>query len=498
MSNPADLQEKLKLGIEAARRGDREAARLLLRQVVSADPRSESAWMWLASVVDSLAERRACLQNALKLNPNNQRAREALNRLDAAAAGRPLPPARRAPPQPAAREQAGGFRLVIAALLVVSVLALVIFLVVSALGSASLAPVNQATAEAAINPTPTQTPDPASYTATPFFGVLVTLAPDAVNLPPTFTPTHTPTATVTPTPTATPYPLNAFSMLLVALQPGEAEPALYAAAGDGSGARLLEAGISEVAYDPSGRLIAFVRPVTTASGEGDAAATTTASELFVAPADNLAAARQITTLGRTVAGPAWAPDGIRLAFASDVDGDFEIFTITEDGNNLRQITINEGIVDRDPVWSPDGESIVFASDRDSPGLTRLFRMSALGDNPTLLTRIGGSSFAPRWSPNGRLIVFVNDANGDADIYTMEPNGEGVFLLTVDDGGAEDRTPAFTPDSRLVVFASNRQSDVFQVYTVDLRGRTVTRLTQDDRDYQALDYRPEPRLRLIQN
>ena len=114
MSNPADLQEKLKLGIEAARRGDREAARLLLRQVVSADPRSESAWMWLASVVDSLAERRACLQNALKLNPNNQRAREALNRLDAAAAGRPAPPARRAPPQPAAREQAGGLRLVIA------------------------------------------------------------------------------------------------------------------------------------------------------------------------------------------------------------------------------------------------------------------------------------------------------------------------------------------------------------------------------------------------
>ncbi|MGQ9889795.1 MAG: hypothetical protein ACUVSX_15110 [Aggregatilineales bacterium] len=497
MSNPADLQEKLRLGIEAARRGDREAARLLLRQVLSADPRSESAWLWLASVVDSLAERRACLQNVLKLNPNNQRAREALSRLDAAVAGRPAPPARRTPPQPAAREQAGGFSPVIAALLVVAVLALVVFLAVNVLGSASLAPVNQATAEAAINPTPTQTPDPASYTATPFFGVLVTLAPDAVNLPPTFTPTYTPTASVTPTPTATPYPLEAFSMLLVALEPGEAEPALYAAAGDGSGARLLEARISEAVYDPSGRLIAFVRPVAAASGEGEDAATV-ASELFVAPADNLAAARQITTLGRTVASPAWAPDGIRLAFASDVDGDFEIFTITEDGNNLRQITINEGIVDRDPVWSPDGESIVFVSDRDSPGLTRLFRMSALGDDPTPLTRIGGSSFAPRWSPNGRLIVFVNDANGDADIYTMEPNGDGVFLLTADDSGAEDRAPAFTPDSRLVVFASNRQSDVFQMYTVDLRGKTVTRLTQDDRDYQALDYRPEPRLRLLQN
>lgn len=488
MSNPADIQEKLNLGIEAARRGDREAARALLRQVVTAAPQNESAWMWLASVVDGLGERRICLQNVLKINPNNQRAREALARLNADGA----------PAAAASAGGSGGLRLIIAALFVVALLALLVFVVVNVLGGGAGAGVNQATAEAALNPTATRTPNPAAATATPFLGVLVTLDATAVNLPPTYTPTFTPTASPTPPPTATPYPLDTFNMLLIVLAPGEAEPALYAAAGDGSRPRLLGAGIVAAAYDPSGRKIAFVRETTTTTGEGDDVLTTTGSELFVAPADNLDDARQITTLSSTVSGPAWAPDGVRIAFASDADGDDEIYTITEDGNNLRQVTVNDGVADRDPTWSPDGETIVYVSDQDSPGITRLHRMSALGENPTPLTAIGGSSFAPRWSPDGRLIAFVNDANGDADIYTMQPNGDGVYLLTAGDGSAEDRSPAFTPDSRLVAFASNREADVFQVYTVDLRGSAVTRLTQDDSDYQALDYQPDPLLRLARN
>ncbi len=488
MSNPADIQEKLNLGIEAARRGDHDTARLLLRQVVTAMPQNESAWMWLASVADSLNERRTCLQNTLKINPNNQRAREALNRLNAGGAPAAAPDTGRS----------GSLRLLIIALFAVAALALVIFIAVTALGGGGSPDVNRATAEAAINPTATRTPDPASYTATPFLGVLVTLDADALNLPPTYTPTFTPTASPTPPPTATPYPLAAFNMLLVVLAPGDAEPALYAAAGDGSSPRLLGAGITAAAYDPSGRKIAFVRAVTTTTGEGDETLTTTSSELFVAPANNLDDARQITTLNSVVSGPAWAQDGVRIAFASDADGDDEIYTITEDGNNLRQITVNDGVADRDPTWSPDGESLVYVSDQDSPGITRLHRISALGENPTLLTAIGGSSFAPRWSPDGRLIAFVNDANGDADIYTMQPNGEGVYLLTAGDGSAEDRSPVFTPDSRLVAFASNRAGDVFQVYTVDLRGTAVTRLTQDDSDYQTLDYQPDPLLRLTQN
>jgi Tol biopolymer transport system component len=247
-----------------------------------------------------------------------------------------------------------------------------------------------------------------------------------------------------------------------------------------------------VVYDLSGERIAFVRDVI---GEGEDAATV--SELFVAPVNNLDAARQITTLNSKVSSPTWAPDSIRLAFVSDYDGDPEIWTITEDGNNIRQITYNEGI-DKDPSWSPDGSLIAYASDQESPGLTKIFSMNPDGEANKRLTSHGGNSYAPRWSPNGRYITFVNDANGDGDIYIMEADGQGSLLLTPDDNAAEDGGPTFTPDGNWIYFVSNRGGGTFQIYRVDLRGNQLERITQNARDDQSVDFRPELSLRLRQN
>ncbi|MCI0377438.1 MAG: hypothetical protein L0215_07520 [Gemmataceae bacterium] len=77
-------QERLREGVEAARRGDKLTARRLLQQVLLQDRTNEVALMWMASVMDTVAERRAYLERALQINPNNDRAREALNRLGGA------------------------------------------------------------------------------------------------------------------------------------------------------------------------------------------------------------------------------------------------------------------------------------------------------------------------------------------------------------------------------------------------------------------------------
>ena len=61
--------------------------------------------------------------------------------------------------------------------------------------------------------------------------------------------------------------------------------------------------------------------------------------------------------------PDWSPDGDRLAFASDRDGDFEVYTMKPDGSRVRQLTANTASED-EPSWSPDGRTIAFTSDRD--------------------------------------------------------------------------------------------------------------------------------------
>ncbi|MBK9008430.1 MAG: PD40 domain-containing protein [Anaerolineae bacterium] len=77
--------------------------------------------------------------------------------------------------------------------------------------------------------------------------------------------------------------------------------------------------------------------------------------------------------------PVWSPDGSRLAFVSDREGNEEIYLISPDGSNLVNLTNNAGS-DFNPVWSPSGRYIAFLSTRD--GLFSLYVMNADGSNQT--------------------------------------------------------------------------------------------------------------------
>ena len=61
--------------------------------------------------------------------------------------------------------------------------------------------------------------------------------------------------------------------------------------------------------------------------------------------------------------PSWSPDGQRIAFDSNRDGDWELYVMNADGSEVRKLTQNDGS-DYYPAWSPDGQRIAFQSDRD--------------------------------------------------------------------------------------------------------------------------------------
>ena len=50
----------------------------------------------------------------------------------------------------------------------------------------------------------------------------------------------------------------------------------------------------------------------------------------------------------------WSPDGSKIAFTSDRDGDFEIWVMNANGTGAVQLTHNSGYNDYNPAWSPDG------------------------------------------------------------------------------------------------------------------------------------------------
>ncbi len=74
-------EDLLQLAISAAKRGDKESARMMFNQILAEDPNNERALMWMAKLSDSQDEMAVWLNRALVVNPNNKTALDALKKM---------------------------------------------------------------------------------------------------------------------------------------------------------------------------------------------------------------------------------------------------------------------------------------------------------------------------------------------------------------------------------------------------------------------------------
>ena len=77
----ADRIDRLLDAIELIKADQREEAQGLLRELIGENGDFEDAWLWMSVVVDSLDQSAVCLENVLRINPDNTAADGALYRL---------------------------------------------------------------------------------------------------------------------------------------------------------------------------------------------------------------------------------------------------------------------------------------------------------------------------------------------------------------------------------------------------------------------------------
>ena len=194
--------------------------------------------------------------------------------------------------------------------------------------------------------------------------------------------------------------------------------------------------------------------------------------LYLMNADGTGVVRVPRGYGYT--GPAWSPDGTRIA----VDG---ISLINTDGSHRVQLTKNG----YEPTWSPDGAQIAYSAPA-AHRTSQIFTMRANGSDARQLTSLPTSAFEPAWSPDGREIAFsVEVGNHGSALDVMDSDGSHIRQLSACAAPpCYVGSPSWSPDGSLILYSCNND-----LCTVRPDGTGLTQITHDHAGYSEPQWQP---------
>ena len=186
--------------------------------------------------------------------------------------------------------------------------------------------------------------------------------------------------------------------------------------------------------------------------------------------------KQITSAKGYDAEATVSPDGKKMIYCSDKDGDLELYVMDlKSGKEIR--VTNELGYDGGAWFSPDGTKIVWRASRPktpeaikeykellaegmvAPTNMEVFVANADGSNAKQITALGQANWAPNFTPDGKHIIFCSNHEYKRgfpfNIYLIDLEGKGLEKISRDKGF--DAFPMFSPDGKKIIFASNRNN-----------------------------------------
>lgn len=173
----------------------------------------------------------------------------------------------------------------------------------------------------------------------------------------------------------------------------------------------------------------------------------------------------------------WSPDGTGLLFGKARGGDenAQLFWMSPDGAQVRQLTDAPRVRHNFGAWSADGRRISYASNKRNPNFFDIYTMEVASGEESLVYQQDGSNAAVAWSPDGRFIVVSRASDTlslDNDLYLVEVTTKRATHLTPHTGATQYGDVHFTRDGRALLLSANLEREWLSLARMDLQTRKI--------------------------
>jgi Tol biopolymer transport system component/Zn-dependent protease with chaperone function len=176
-----------------------------------------------------------------------------------------------------------------------------------------------------------------------------------------------------------------------------------------------------------------------------------------------------------------SPDGKIVAFTSQEKGKNQLFTVTVERPDVKQLTEDGGA---QPAFSPDGKKIAYVKEKPQQTENRksdVWVIPAAGGTPVQVSDLPMRATGPIWSPDGKLIAFTRKS-------TLIDMSKDICIVPVSETGKPETShtqiklplatwdflAGWTQDNKIGVLLTN--PDHYAIYTVPASGGNATQVT----------------------
>lgn len=171
-----------------------------------------------------------------------------------------------------------------------------------------------------------------------------------------------------------------------------------------------------------------------------------------------------------------SPDGKKMLYTSDKDGDIDLYIMDLATGSEKRVTNMLGY-DGGAWFSPDGTKLIWRASRPktdaevaeyksllaenlvAPTNMEVWVANADGTNAHQVTSYGQANWAPAYMPDSKHIIFASNHEYKRgfpfNLYTINEDGSGLVKISRDKGF--DAFPMFSPNGKKIVFCSNRNN-----------------------------------------